>query len=183
MLPSPGDTATSPGESVPPYSQSPRFCGKTHATKGRFRCSIGSNISGPMPDRIAAAVVFNICMSWAEKFIARWDTVRTSTEEGPKPGGLPFVVVTTIVCCVNKKSAIDYHCRRSQVLEGTRIFSHFADAYPCGLRISTADRLADSDAAPLPVGNCPVGMLLIAWPNPERHIRFAAYPARPAGGT
>ena len=72
---------------------------------------------------------------------------------------------------------------RSQVLEGTRIFSHFADAYPCGLRISTADRLADSDAAPLPDGKCPVGMLSIAWPNSRRHIRFAAYPARPAGGT
>lgn len=35
-------------------------------------------------------------------------------------GACPVVVVTTIVCCVNKKSAIDHHCRLSQVLGGTR---------------------------------------------------------------
>lgn len=50
---------------------------------------------------------------------------------------LPFVVLTTITGSVNKKRGIDHHCRRSQVLGGTRIFANFVDAYPCGLGIST----------------------------------------------
>jgi hypothetical protein len=42
-------------------------------------------------------------------------------------GPMPFVVVTIIVCYVNKKSAIDHHCRRSQVLGGDPLI----DNGPC----------------------------------------------------
>ena len=57
---------------------------------------------------------------------------------------------TTIVCCVNKKRGIDHHCRRSQVLGGTRIFSNFVDNQRGGLRISSGHRQPDSIHRPTP---------------------------------
>ncbi len=140
--------------------KSQRFCGKVYAVNVRFCRSIRSNISGPMPDgTAAAAVVFSICMSWAEKLIARWDTIPQTGREGPKHGGLPFFVLTTIAGSVNKKSAIDHHCRRSQVLGGTRIFANFVDAYTCGHRVSWSVRQPDFThrpaPAPTPMDNFP----------------------------
>ena len=55
--------------------------------------------------------------------------------------------------CHGQKRAINHHCRRSQVLGGTRIFSNFVDAHTCGLRISpvgVADFLTVPPHRPLP---------------------------------
>jgi hypothetical protein len=76
-----------------------------------FWRSIGSNISGPMPPE--SKVLGGGCVAGlpirTELLSRRQNLIRRL-----------LLFSTTIVCCVNKKSAIDHHCRLSQVLDGTR---------------------------------------------------------------
>ena len=84
-------------------------------------------------------------------------TVSAITSEAPCPPSprthariAALLFSTTIVCCVNKKRGIDHHCRRSQVLGGTRIFLNFVDAYPHGHRVSRSVRQPDFTHRPAP---------------------------------
>ena len=76
---------------------------------------------------------------------------------------------TTSVCGVNKKSAIDHHCRRSQVLDGTRIFANFVDAHACGYRVSWSVRQPDFTHRPAPARTGP-HRPLPRWITSRRHV-------------
>lgn len=84
-------------ETILPRFKSRRFCGKAHATKGRFCVAIGPNISGPLPgsqdnplpDAHVPACLLTVS---ARRVVGNCEKLEPS-DEGPKRGGLFGIAV------------------------------------------------------------------------------------------